>query len=329
MPHKKFLQNVKKLVHNYIKLKNIVDVNKDNITMNPTKPNNTSNTSNATIETIDETVNTLEELTGDGPNEFTELLKCYKCDCIGKPYCNIKGELCDECFDYKHFCHRKPRSKFPGTFLKVKCSFDRCKKTAVYKNNKKTFYVVRGPGDGDCLYTAISNAMGGTISVKDLRRLISRKQTNDMYKAYVELSKTTNEFQVVQQVNSFAQYRHLIQLCGSEVGPDQCIWGDENALSIISNEFGFTFVIFNEKGNVIQTITPSHNGDTCDNTNDVTNNKQCNKHAKCTVCVKRFVLLRLCGTDNNEGHYDLLKFNGHSILSSAMWNYLNDITSTA
>jgi hypothetical protein len=268
------------------------------------------------------------------PNEFTELLKCYKCNCESSPYCTIGGELCLECFDYEHFQHRKPRSKFPGTFLKYcrggEC--ETCTRTRTYNpsNGKMNFYVVRSPPDGDCMYTCISNALNQKISVQNLRRLVSSKQTKETYENYMDLYDMTMatvnedgsvndegarelpEFCTLEHIKSFDQFRHYIQLCGSEVGTGECMWGDENALQICSNEYGITFVIFNEKGSIIQKVSPIFD-------EVITPEKK-------KFFFQRFVLLRLNGGSKGQEHYDLLKFNGDAILTIEKWEYLTKKT---
>jgi hypothetical protein len=290
------------------------------------------------------------------PIEFTELLKCYQCDCVSAPYCTIGGELCLECFDYQHFQHKKPRAKFPGTFLKycqgeAECDICMPNKTYSPKNGKLNFYVMRSPPDGDCMYTCISNALDQKVSVKELRRLVSLRQTKEMYDAYMDLYDMTHpvmndtndeyneynennenendrhshshintttgttelpEFTTLEHIKSFDQFRHLIQLCGSEVGTGDCMWGDENALQICSNEFGITFVIFNEKGSIIQKVTPIL--DKIVPTN--------------TIFCHRFVLLRLNGGTIGQEHYDLLKLNGDTIITLEKWEYLTKTITT-
>lgn len=263
------------------------------------------------------------------PNEFTELFKCYQCDCLTAPYCCIGGELCLECFDYSHFQHKKPREKFPGTFLPIKCSNaddhhnEECKHNFLKcdKAVKMSFFVVRSPPDGDCLYTSISNAMDQKISVKYLRRLVSRKQTTETYTSYMTLADNPEfaEYHNLSHLQSFDQFRHFIQLCGSEVGAAECIWGDENALQIISNEYGFNFVIFNEKGSIIQKVIP----DCCwDGNNGHDGNDTEHASSESPICQKRYILLRLNGGTKGHEHYDLLKFNDKSILSQELWDIL-------
>jgi hypothetical protein len=215
-----------------------------------------------------------------------------------------------------------------------------CKNVFPYNNNpqngKTNFYVVRSPPDGDCMYMCISNALDQRVSVKDLRRLVSRKQTKEMYNTYMDLYDMTNmelssvdtcddargdtiddiaqtlpEFCTLEHIKSFDQFRHFIQLCGSEVGADKCMWGDENALKICSDEFGFTFAIFNEKGSIIQKIKP---------TTPAISPAGQNMH-------ERIVLLRLNGGSKGQEHYDLLKFNGDCILTIDKWEYLIKKTS--
>jgi hypothetical protein len=256
------------------------------------------------------------------PNEFTELFKCYQCDCLTAPYCSIGGELCVECFDYSHFQHKKARSKFPGTFLDIKCDEKCTATTAATTMTKAAFFVVRSPPDGDCLYTCVSNALDQKISVKYLRRLVSRMQTIEMYNAYMALADDPNfpDYHNMRQIQSFDQFRHFIQLCGSDVGAAECIWGDENALEIISNEYGITFVIFNEKGSIVQKVEP--------NNETVLPASSAQPVAALLVCNQRFILLRLHSGSKGHAHYDLLKFNDKTILTYEMWKYLLSKTST-
>ena len=243
--------------------------------------------------------------------ELPEILKCHQCDCLTAPYCTIGGELCRECFDYSHFQHRDPRVKFPGTFLNFCTETRKCKQCSSSRAHVKEkgvkFYVERSAGDGDCMYTCISNAMDNIISVKDLRRVVSRRQTRAMYDAYMDLlADNCPEYQNLEHINSFDQFRHYIQQCGSEIGSEACMWGDENALYLLANEYGFTFVVFNEKGSIIQKIQPI-NSDT-------------------EIVYPRYILIRLNGGSKGHEHYDLLKFNDYTILTQDLWNYLIEKT---
>lgn len=270
----------------------------------------------------------------DLPNEFTELLKCYQCDCTTAPFCTIAGELCHECFDYTHFVHKKPREKFPGTFS----PYTECPHTGAGNTTTEgaRFYVVRSPSDGDCLYHCVCNALNAlntlTVSaalnastgskitttskftVEMLRRLVSRRQTEHTYNMYMTLADTTDEYANLREIQSFSQFRQFIRQCGSTVGAEECLWGDENALQIFSNEYGLTFVVFNEKGNVIQKVLP----DLLNESNDAPTEIHC----------PRYVLLRLNEGKKGQEHFDLLQFNGASILNQNLWEYLQKKTSS-
>ena len=241
--------------------------------------------------------------------EHNELYKCFRCDCVTYPHCSVLGELCSECFDRKHFKHLKPRSNFPGTFKPSKCDTN-CEKTERYADSTTRFYVVRSPPNGDCLYCSISNALNSSnngntkITVEDLRILVSRKQTKETYDAYMALVKESPDslnYKNMENVKSFAQFRHFIQRTGEKYGPNGCLWGDENAIQIIANIYGITFVIFNEKGNVLQKVYPSDSE---------------------SLCKPRYILLRLYSKSEGEEHFDLLTFNQKSILTEAAWQYL-------
>lgn len=270
----------------------------------------------------------------DLPNEFTELLKCYQCDCTTAPFCTIAGELCHECFDYTHFVHKKPREKFPGTFS----PYTECPHsdgTASTTTEGARFYVVRSPSDGDCLYHCVCNALTASnastgskitttskittckFTVEMLRRLVSRRQTEHTYNMYMTLADTTDEYANLRDIQSFSQFRQFIRRCGSTVGAEECLWGDENALQIFSNEYGITFVVFNEKGNVIQKVLP-----------DLLNESTV-RLSTAEIHCPRYVLLRLNDGKKGQEHFDLLQFNGASILNQKLWEYLQKKTSSS
>ena len=241
-----------------------------------------------------------------------ELLKCFKCNCETKPFCSVNGRPCDKCIDICTLVHYQPREILPGTHIKKKCkhssSASASRKTFPFDTisvGGKGLIVIKTKGNGDCLYESLSKAFGGLLTIEDLRALVSNNQTEAMYDNYMDLSDQNIFGKQLDTIESFAQFRHYIQKCGYD---DSCggssgnvMWGDENAIQIISNVWLLTFIVFNEKGNIIQRVEPAKTG-------------VCGRG-----CCPRYVLLRLNGHSPGQEHFDLLQFNGRTLLCEDDW----------
>jgi hypothetical protein len=126
------------------------------------------------------------------------------------------------------------------------------------KTRKGGFIAVRTKPNGDCLYESISIAFMKKISIQELRNLVSNYQTRDSFTVYKLLSEDENEikeYEIIKNVETLEEFKHLIRQCGQEYGAKNCLWGDENALHNISNALNVNFVIFDGKGNYLQSIT--------------------------------------------------------------------------
>jgi hypothetical protein len=243
----------------------------------------------------------------DGKQIQKDLKRCFQCNCETYPYCNINGMVCGECFDVEHMEHRDYNEAVPGTFYKVKHRQSRCNSTKrarddYTQDHNKLFYVVKTTANGDCLYESVSKAFGGKVTVKALRNLVSSKQSEDTFQIYKSLAQQADvgddEFSIMNNITSLHEFRELIKKCGKDCGTNNCLWGDENAIFHISNEYRTSFTIFDKKGRFLQIIEP--------------NEAPCRKH---------YIALQL---DQKEGleHFSLLKFDNHPILTHEMWNYV-------
>ena len=227
-------------------------------------------------------------------NNTLELWKCAMCDCERYPYCNVLGKICENCFDINHFEHKIPMKEICGKFIKKKCS-NHCMKTPIYKAKSPKFTIILSKGNGDCLYECVENSFDHCITIDDLRTFVAYQQNEDTYSAYREI----NEHEIIKDAKNFHDFRHIMQRTGAEFGASGCMWGDENTLYYLSNEYLITFVIFNQKGNLLQKITP-----------------------QTQVCKNRYITLHLNNQDVGREHYDLLVFDGNKILDEAMWQTL-------
>ena len=226
---------------------------------------------------------------------------CYMCDCQTFPYCSIDGFVCNECFDVKNYIHYT-KDKEPGVFKKnnnVNQVSSLEKNSIIYPYIQDIITI----GNGDCLYECVSHAFCDKISIEDFRNLVAQNQTKDTYEMYKVLSKSNSEYKCIKKVKTFRQFKNVIQRCGWDInGYKNVMWGDENAINIISGEWNIIFVIFNEKGIQLQSI---------DNTENAVNPK--------------YILLRLDSSKKGNEHYDLISFNKHTLLSKFEWVYLNEL----
>lgn len=227
-----------------------------------------------------------------------ELYKCFKCNCETFPICMELGgscELCTECFDIEKFTHKQVCTSKPGKF---QTSTEKPKLIHVKNPRIKN---IRMPSDGDCLYNAFVTALENGVTVEDLRYLVSRKQSPESFRAYKTLADwKMAEFNAIKSAKTLREFKNVIQHPGSKVGATHCVWGDENAMRIISNTFYIGVLIFNEKGTLIQTIKPEF------------------KNAK------RFILLQLNSRIPDNEHYDLLVFNNNKLIT---YNELSELKS--
>lgn len=229
------------------------------------------------------------------PDNTLELWKCYMCDCERYPFCNVMGEVCQYCFDIQHFEHKIPIKEIPGKFHKKKCG-PHCQKSASYTPKNPKFKLISSKGNGDCLYESVENAFNSSFTIEDLRNFVSFKQNPDTFDAY----KNIGEYKMLlENAEDYHDFRHLLQKTGAEHGITDCVWGDENTLYYLSNELGVTFVIFNQKGSLLQKIEPEHE-----------------------FCKRRYITLHLNNEDSGREHYDLLVFDENKILNEAMWQSL-------
>lgn len=230
-----------------------------------------------------------------------ELYKCYKCNCNTFPMCveiGCSSELCDECFDLENYTHKLPCKSNPGRF-----QFSDKPPHSIKPPSKPTISVINMPSDGDCLYRAFSTSFNNGITVDDLRYLVSRKQSVESFQAYKTLADwKMSEYSAIKGAKTLREFKNVIQYPGSKVGPQHCVWGDENAMRIISNAYRLGILIFNEKGSLIQTIKPEFNRTS-----------------------KRYVLLRLNSRFQNNEHYDLLVFGGHALITYNELSKLKEI----
>lgn len=231
-----------------------------------------------------------------------EIYKCYNCDCETFPYCIATGkdcEFCDVCFDSKKFRHRMPDIKNPGLFLKDQLVPE--KKVSV---THKKITIVRMPSDGDCLYNTFVKALDCGVTVEDLRYLVSRCQTHESYAAYKYLADSgVSEFKPVRATKTLREFKNIIQYTGQRVGAEGCVWGDENAIRVLSNTFRLGILVFNEKGKLTQSIKPEE------------------------YKPRRWMLIRLNGAHPGNEHYDLLQFNRKSLLTEIELKALRSIIS--
>lgn len=227
---------------------------------------------------------------------------CFYCDCKTYPFCTVFGSVCENCFDIWSLKHKnKNTDNFACTgFCKEYEDIEPSVKTYDPINPKIEIVTVKG--DGDCLYRCICKALpcNGRITIKDLRYLVAKNQNEITFECY------KSSFPFFQKVRSLRGFQNLIMKCGEEVGTGNCIWGDENALQIISNEYLAHIAIFNEKGNLVQTILPSVDEDT-----------EIPKRY-----VKRFILLLIDNSTDGNEHYYLLKFDNKRLISEPVWKKL-------
>ena len=232
--------------------------------------------------------------------EMAELCRCYRCNCKTYPICTWLGEPCNDCFDVELLQHYHPTLDRPGEHQRV-----------LETNNEqrplvRTFIEqIKTQPNGDCLYEAIAHALnhyvrsGVSITIEDLRAAASRFQSNDTFTAYQVLAADQPEYRCISQARTLRGFKNIMQRCGEEVGPEHCLWGDENTLNIFSQLFKVRFAVFNDKGQLVQRVQAQRN-------------------------IKHTILLRLNSSRPGEEHFSLLRFNGETILQAHEWNWLQN-----
>lgn len=242
--------------------------------------------------------------------EIDELCKCYKCDCETADcgICTWFGEPCAECFDLTTYSHLQPNPRHPSRFLKNSHHPEKLRRSVSHAEIEE----ISTDGNGDCLYECIATALSTTglhrISISDIRAFVARKQNDETFSIYKSLAGRTRsntdfeEYQCLKKVRTLRGFKNVIQRCGANVGPDECMWGDENTLQVLADGYRLRFAIFDHTGNLIQIIEPN----------------QENRSAVCSV------LLRLYRHTVGNEHFNLLRFNNQTLLSQHEWEWLHD-----
>lgn len=225
------------------------------------------------------------------PEEVAELNRCYRCDCKTRStrVCTWQGEPCKECFSFVTYQHFLPNPAEPGLYVKVE-------RPLVNRAIPRSLQISEIPtdGNGDCLYDCIARALGTDtewVPIADLRSFVARKQTTDNFSAYKTLASQSEEYSVLSRVRSLRGFQNVIRRCGSDVGPEECLWGDENVLNIISTAYKVRFAVFDDRGKIIQIIMPEE-----------------------TIGEPHTILIRLSRRVKQSEHYTLLSLNGQTLL---------------
>ncbi len=234
-----------------------------------------------------------------------EMYGCKDCDCEKYPWCTYLGGLCRECVDLHHYVHKKPLRSKAGCFSTDPNSI---------KDTPSIDYpyikIIKTSLDGDCLFSAISEAFNGKLTIKDLRHLVARYQTRETFETYTELAGFMPEYRPIRAAHSLRDFRVLIKKTGDDVGIENCVWGDENSIQIISTCLRLGIMIFNEKGKFVQSITPER-------TSTFNDTKS-----------SRYVLLLLNSSKAGNEHYNLLEFNKHTLLTEYEYSKMKNIISS-
>jgi hypothetical protein len=241
--------------------------------------------------------------------EMSELCRCYRCDCTTYPICTWFGEGCSDCMDMTHLQHYSPNVNKPGEHLQSTTADTTPPQPPPELRPLVRTYIeeIKTQPNGDCLYEAIVHALNyyvrsakdALITIEDLRSAAARKQTPDTFAAYQALAANQPEYRCISRSRTLRGFKNVIQRCGDVVGPEHCLWGDENTLEIFSRLFLFRFAVFNDKGKLVQQIEALRG-------------------------VNHTVLLRLNRARPGEEHFSLLRFNGETILQAHEWNWLKN-----
>lgn len=236
-------------------------------------------------------------------DELEEICRCYHCDCSTYPVCTWQGEPCAECFHTETMTHLDPQDSSPGKYHKKRGGNNQ---QIIPRPLTKTYIeeIFTRP-NGDCLYECIALALNEylddrratyRITVDDLRAYVSRCQTNQTFEAYQALARHQSEYRALVNVRSLRGLKNVIRQTGTTVGPEHCLWGDENCLNIFSEGYKLRFAVFDEKGVLVQTIGNERYPHT--------------------------ILLRHNRSHAGEEHFTLLKFNDQTVLQRNEWNWL-------
>lgn len=240
-------------------------------------------------------------------SEIAEINKCFQCDCetIAAGICTWQGEPCLECFDVATYCHLQSNPNRPGLFERNSANHQNY--SPENRPQKGSIKEIMTDGNGDCLYECIARALSTTgtsrITISELRAFVSRNQTEDTFNAYKIVAKHDEQgsYNCLKKVRTLRGLKNVIQRCGAHVGAENCLWGDENALHILSNGYRLRFAIFDNTGKIVQLVEPTqHNA-------------------------SRTVLLRLHRQIKNCEHFNLLTFNDHTLLHNYEWNVLKQL----
>ena len=179
-------------------------------------------------------------------DNLKELYKCHVCDCETKRcgICTWQGQICAECFDVTTYCHRRHDVGRQGTFVKDEQPNEVDVREITYPRISE----ITTEGNGDCLYDSLAKGLvsdhtihSPVLTVELLRLFVSRMQTQNNFAAY----KAAYELKEIHTLRSF---KNTLQRCGEKVGPDKCLWGDENTIGIVANDYRLRFVIFDQAG---------------------------------------------------------------------------------
>jgi len=234
--------------------------------------------------------------------EIAELCRCYRCDCKTYPICTWFGEPCAECFDVAKLKHHKPNMNRPGEHA------PEIEEEEAIRSLVRTYIEeVRTQPSGDCLYEAIAHALNHYvrsnvwITTHDLREAASRYQSAETFSAYQALATDQPEYRCISKARTVRGFKNIMKRCGDEVGPEHCLWGDENTLEVFSRLFKVKFAVFNDKGQLVQRVA-----------------------ASVFPRIKHTILLRLNQSRPGEEHFSLLRFNGETILQPNEWNWIQN-----
>lgn len=230
--------------------------------------------------------------------ELKELFRCHLCDCETRRcgICFWQGQICLECFCTTNFSHRQYDPSRPGQHDTRGIPPTATPRPVTHPRMSE----IQTEGNGDCLYESIAKALVldrhihvAAVSPQSLRLFVSKCQKPEHFAAY----KVTYA-DALKRVHTLRGFKNSIQLCGKDVGPENCIWGDENTIHILSNQFQLRLVVFDQRGQMIQKIEPE------------------------SLASARTILLRLNRQLKNNEHFSLLAFNGQTLLEEQEWLWL-------
>ncbi len=234
-------------------------------------------------------------------DEYTkkELEKCCYCDSNNYPLPVINGSLCSKCTNLHTLNPRMADKDRFGLYLNEEINIpDPLINNTICENEKSQFKIMHMDPDGDCLFRAICRTFNNNISIEDLRLLVAKNQTEDIFRAYKALEE--QEYPFMKSIDSLAEFKAYITKSGRFHGCYDCYWGDENALLIIANNLRLSFIIFNSEGEIRQKIFPTDLGST------------------------KYILLLYTETPKTL-HYDLIVYKNNKLISEKVWSQLQNI----